>query len=34
MSILPVKETIDISASSTLGFGGHNAVVVFRKVTD
>ncbi|MEF2920679.1 MAG: beta-ketoacyl-ACP synthase II [Acutalibacteraceae bacterium] len=29
-----VKETIDISASSTLGFGGHNAVVVFRKVTD
>ena len=29
-----IKEDIDVSASSTLGFGGHNAVVVFRKVKD
>lgn len=29
-----VEETLDIVASSTLGFGGHNAVVVFRKVND
>lgn len=29
-----VEETLDVSASSTLGFGGHNAVVVFRKVND
>ncbi len=29
-----VEGTIDVSASSTLGFGGHNAVVVFRKITD
>lgn len=29
-----VKETLDISASSTLGFGGHNAVVVFRKINN
>lgn len=29
-----VEETLDIAASSTLGFGGHNAVVVFRKVND
>ena len=27
-----VKENIDVAASSTLGFGGHNAVVVFRKI--
>lgn len=29
-----VEENLDVSASSTLGFGGHNAVVVFRKVND
>ena len=29
-----VKADIDVSASSTLGFGGHNAVIVFRKVSD
>ena len=29
-----VKQHLDVSASSTLGFGGHNAVVVFRKVND
>ena len=27
-----VKENIDVAASSTLGFGGHNAVIVFRKI--
>ena len=27
-----VQQEIDIAASSTLGFGGHNAVVVFRKL--
>ncbi len=27
-----IKADIDVSASSTLGFGGHNAVIVFRKV--
>jgi len=27
-----VEESIDVAASSTLGFGGHNAVVVFRKI--
>lgn len=26
-----IYKQIDVSASSTLGFGGHNAVVVFRK---
>ena len=29
-----VKENIDVSASSTLGFGGHNAVIVFRKLSE
>lgn len=29
-----VEETLDVAASSTLGFGGHNAVVVFRKVNN
>lgn len=29
-----VEETLDVAASSTLGFGGHNAVVVFRKIND
>ena len=27
-----VEESIDVAPSSTLGFGGHNAVVVFRKI--
>lgn len=29
-----VKENMDVSASSTLGFGGHNAVIVFRKLSE
>ncbi len=29
-----IEADIDVSASSTLGFGGHNAVIVFRKVKD
>ena len=29
-----VKENIDVSASSTLGFGGHNAVIKFRKLSE
>ena len=29
-----VKENIAVSASSTLGFGGHNAVIVFRKLSE
>lgn len=29
-----IEKELNISASSTLGFGGHNAVVAFRKVRD
>ncbi|MEE0930314.1 MAG: beta-ketoacyl-ACP synthase II [Acutalibacteraceae bacterium] len=29
-----VEENLDIAVSSTLGFGGHNAVVAFRKIED
>ena len=27
-----VETQLDVAASSTLGFGGHNAVVAFRRV--
>ncbi len=29
-----IKQNIDFAASSTFGFGGHNAVVAFRKISE
>ena len=30
----PVKRPIRIAANNSLGFGGHNAVVIFKKFED
>lgn len=29
-----IKKSVDVAASSTFGFGGHNAVIAFRKIAE